>query len=269
VFSTTSSNVASAVAGEVTTGPGTVVGGGDVVAMVVVVVAAVVVAAAMVLVVVGGDVVVGATVAATVVAGVVVVGGDVLVGASVVVSSMDVAGATASVTCGGPATEVAGADSAGRATSGFAKPCAGSGYDDSGNVGSEVATSAIDAGSAGGAIVDAVAASASDRPLAPPDAHQMAAATRRKASAITKPTMTNRPVRSSSQCPRSNRGSGRVNTGTICVSAGGRSSLTRRLYHCHRALKPSDPPPHTVHIRALRVEAFGLVCPGEVRVPTA
>ena len=75
----------------------------------------------------------------------------------------------------------------------------------------------------------------------PPPAHQTAAATSRNASAITSPTTTNRPVRSSFHWPRcSNRGSIRATTGTIWVSAigGCRRSLTRRLYHCHGAAKP-------------------------------
>jgi hypothetical protein len=234
VSRTTSSNVASVAAGEVTTGPGTVVAG-----VVVVVAAAVVV----VDVVAGDDVVVGATAAATVVGAAAVVVGllTVVVGmvTVVVVWATVVTGATASVTGGGAVA--AGAGGAAWALSVIRRPSAGSGYDDSGNVeaGSEPPAPATDAGCVGGAIADPFAASASDRPAPPPPAHQTAAATHRKASASTSPTTTYRPVRSSFQSPRRTNRASVVITGMIWVSALDRDpgSLTRRLYHCHRAAK--------------------------------
>ena len=109
VSRTTSSNVASLAAGEVTTGPGTVDAGGAVV--VVAAAGEVVVGATVTAALVAGAVVVGAVVVAAVVAGVVVVGASVVAATVVVVSATVVAAATASVT--GGAVVAAGAAAGG------------------------------------------------------------------------------------------------------------------------------------------------------------
>ena len=122
------------------------------------------------------------------------------------------------------------------------------------------------AGSVAGAIVDASVANASEVRPRPP-AHQIAAATKRKASAIASPTMTKPPVRSSFHRPsRVNRESVRAITGMICVStSGGPASLTRRLYHCHVVAKRGDRGGADGWYVSAAGRSDGLVCPGEAK----